>query len=143
MAPYTGQKYNGKETVIYWLAGGGTVDLTGDSRDLSINEQASEIDVTTRGNAQADARDYLADVPERTFQLQSLDTRGNSQAWDQIAIADQGTLVWYPEGTAVGKRRETATATLLQKNRTYPYNNAVTIDLQGRLNSAIAQDTVS
>jgi hypothetical protein len=144
MAPYTGVKYNAKDTCIYWLPStGGTVDLTGDSRDLSIGEQANDIDVTTRGNAQMDARDYLTDSPERTWQLQSLDTRGTAQGWHQLSIGDTGTLRWYDEGTATGKRMEQAAATVQQRNRTYPYNNATTIDLQGKLTSAITQTLVT
>lgn len=142
--PYTGVKYNAKETEIrFYPSGGGTIILTGDSRDLTINEQANEIDVTTRGNAQDGASDFLDDVPARTWQLQSLDTRGTAQAWDNLHIGDTGTLMWWPEGSATGKRQEVAAARVLQRNRTYPYNNAATIELQGRLTSAITKTVVS
>lgn len=142
--PYTGVKYNAKETEIRWYPStGGTIILTGDSRDLTINEQANEIDVTTRGNAQDGASDFLDDVPARTWQLQSLDTRGTAPAWDNLHIGDTGTLIWWPEGSASQKRQESAPARVLQRNRTFPYNNATTIDLQGRLTGPITKTVVS
>lgn len=136
-------KYSGKELVVHWLSGGGTVDLTADSRTFEYNEEASEIDVTTRENAVNDEQDFLGGPTGRTWQYSALDTRGTNQAWAQLDINDTGTLMWYPEGTASGKRKESALVLLRQRQYQSPYNDAVTVTMGGRLTSAITKTTVS
>jgi hypothetical protein len=137
-------KYSGKELVVHWLPStGGTVNFTADSRTFEHSGEAGEINVTTRSDAILNAEAFLAGPTGRTWQLQALDTRGTAQAWEQIVEGDEGTIRWWPEGTASGKRQREAAALVRQIQFQSPYDNAAQVTVGGRLTAAISKTTVT
>jgi hypothetical protein len=133
-------KYSGKELVVHWLPASG---VTADSRTFEHSGEASEIDVTTRSDAITNSQAFLAGPTGRTWQLQALDTRGTAQAWEQVAEGDEGTIRWWPEGTATGKRQREAAALVRQTQFQSPYDNAAQVTVGGRLTSAITKTVVT
>jgi hypothetical protein len=138
-------KYHGKDTLIFWIpAVGAAIDLTGSSRSIEIDEKGNSIDVSTRDDLQANTRQKLADIPDRTWNAGGLDTTpGSSRKWRTIAVGDTGSLLMYPLGsTGSGKPVEKATAVILGRNYSSPHDNAASWKLDGELTSDIA-DTVT
>jgi len=118
-------KYKGSALFIQFVGGMGTVDLTGDSRVVTVAEQSQRLDVTTRGDA---AKRFLNETPEITVSINGLDGSGTAvtnQNWDRLNVGDSGTLTWGPEGTATGYRKRTPAARLNSKNFNSPYDGAV------------------
>lgn len=119
-------KYKGSALYVHFTnATLGTVDLTGDSRVMTVAEQSQRIDVTTRGDS---AKRFINETPEITITLTGLDGSGTANTnwnWDRINVGDTGTVVWGPEGTATGYRKRTLVSRMNSKNFNSPYDNAV------------------
>lgn len=142
MAPTT--KYHGKLTAVFWRETGGSfIDVSGASRQFGVEQSGNEIDVSTRDDKNADATQYLVDVPGRTATLAGLDTTpAASRVWHDINIGDTGTLLWYPLGTSgTGKPYEYGDATVTKANYASPHDNAATWDLAWRINTALGSGT--
>ena len=119
-------KYKGSALYVAFLsATRGTVDLTGDSRTVQVQEQAQRLDVTTRGDS---AKRFLNETPEITVTINGLDGTGSGSAnwlWDTFNSGDSGTLVWGPDGTASSYRKKSLAVRLNTKSFNSPYDNAV------------------
>lgn len=125
------QKYKGSALYVAFMnATLGTVDLTGDSRVFTAQEQSQRQDVTTRGDS---AKRFLNETPEITCTLTGLDGSGTANTnwnWDRLNVGDTGTVVWGPEGTATGYRKRSLAARLNQKEFNSPYDNATEWSLE-------------
>lgn len=138
-------KYHGKDTLLFWIpTGGAAIDLTGSSRSIEVDEKGNSIDVSTRDDLQANTRQKLADIPERTFNAGGLDTTpGSSRKWRTIKVGDTGSMLIYPMGTGTtGLPVEKAAAVILGRNFNSPHDNAAAWKLNGEYTSDIA-DTVT
>jgi hypothetical protein len=136
-------KYHGKVTAVYWKESGGSfVDVSGASRQFGIDQSGNEIDVSTRDDKNADATQYLVDVPGRTATLAGLDTTPHaSRVWHDLHIGDTGQLLWYPLGVGASKPYEYGDASVTKATYSSPHDNAATWDLAWRINTAIAEGT--
>jgi hypothetical protein len=131
-------KYHGKQTVLMYAATvntAPTVDLSGSSRTISVNEQGQEIDVSTRDDLVADSTAYLTNPPQRSVQLQGLDTTPqNSRTWDSIDVGDTGRVAVYPLGSSpTGSPYQIGNVVCTQSNYSSPHDNAATYDVQWRV----------
>lgn len=139
-------KYHGKNSAIIWRkTGGSAVDLSGSSRKIGLQEQASDIDVSTRDDAIANQQATLVGVPSRTATVEGLDTTPqSSRTWRTgIAIGDAGQLAIYPEGTGSGKYYELMDATVQNTNFDSPHDNAASWKLDWKVTTAPASGQVS
>lgn len=139
------QKYHGGKTRILWaptIDSAPTIDLSGSSRTIEVQESGNQIDVSTRDDFDEGGTSYLSSPPERTINLQGLDTTpDSSRTWNDIDVMDQGTVAVYPEGSAgTGKAFWQGNATVTNKNYSSPHDNGANYQLQFRVNGAWAQD---
>lgn len=124
----SGTKYRGTATYFRFRPsiadGGGTVDIYTESRTFEVNEQASTIDVTVRGDT---GKANLTDVPDITIKCGGLDyeagTTSPTPEWDRIEQGMRGTVEWAPEGTATGRRKRSLKCIVKTKSHTSPYDN--------------------
>src|SRR5512146_77122 len=109
----------------------GSVALSADHRAFSTSETQETIDATAGSDT------YEQTIPRfttATGHATLVAQTAGSVLWAAIAPGTQGTLEWGPEGTAAGKQKFTAgTATVTTRNRDFPYDNVVTIDIDWKL----------
>lgn len=129
-------KYNGKDLKVWWIYSGGTVDLTGDSREFTWNKEINEIDAVTRGST---AMEVLPDLPTIGASLNSLDTAGTAQAWENLDTSQEGTIRWAPNGTATPNRKYEMPAIVQSVEVEYPHNDVVTVSIGWRGQSTISK----
>lgn len=98
------EKYHGKNTVVLYAATvnvAPTINLSGTSRSVEVDEQANEIDVSTRDDFLEDATQFLTGPPGRTVQLQGMDTTPhNTRTWASVDLGDAGRVAVYPLGSS-------------------------------------------
>lgn len=129
-------KYTGKDMVIFF----GTVNVSGQGRQLEISQSADEIDVTTYGS---DDKEFIVGMLEREGSLEILDDDTNSLIRTKTAPGSSGSLVWFPQGSVSGKPRfDVGTAVVREQNLSYPYDDAVMMDVTLRLSGAVTETSV-
>lgn len=127
-------RYSGKDLYVEWIDTSGTLVISGDYRTLDIPETADEIDAS----AGSDTRKVtLAGQVAASWTFEMLQQSAGTALFDRVAPQSTGTLRWSPEGTASGKQKKSAAATILGRNETFPYNDVVTL----RLNGSLTADT--
>lgn len=131
-------KYHGRATVLLYADAPDVapdIDLSGSSRTIEIQQSGNQIDVSTRDDFMADSTAYLAAAPERTLNLQGLDTTpDSSREWNDITVGDIGRVAVYPEGmTGSGKPYEIGNVVCTNKNYNSPHDNAATYQVQWRV----------
>src|SRR5689334_4312351 len=97
-------KYNAKVSVIMYAAAvdtAPTVDLSGSSREITVDESGNTQDVSTRDDYLANSTAFLSFPPSRTVGVNGIDTTPNSsRTWHNIAVGDAGRVAVYPLGSA-------------------------------------------
>lgn len=129
-------KYTGKDMVIFF----GTVNISGQGRQLEIGQSADEIDVTTYGS---DDKEFIVGMLEREASLEVLDDDTSSQIRTVTQAGSSSSLIWFPQGSVTGKPKfSVGTAVVREQNISYPYDDAVMMDLTLRLSGAVTETTV-
>lgn len=129
-------KYTGKDMVIFF----GTVNISGQGRQLEISQSADEIDVTTYGS---DDKEFIVGMLEREASLEILDDDTSSTIRDATKAGSSSSLIWFPQGSVTGKPKfSVGTAVVREQNISYPYDDAVMMDLTLRLSGAVTEATV-
>ena len=130
-----GTKYSGKD--MYATFGG--VSVAGFGRSLEVNQQANDIDVSTYGTQD---QEFIAGPVGRSATLQVLDDADASTVRQKFGPGSTGTLIWAPQGTGSGKPKFTVgTAVVTEANISYPYDDAVVIDVTLRLSGNVTEGT--
>lgn len=133
-------KYRGQQTVMLYAAAENTaptVDLSGTSRTIEVQEQGNEIDTTTRDDLVAGGQSSLATSPARTINAQGLDTTPTaSRTWHGIAVGDLGRTAVYPYGTATGAVYEIGNVVCTTRHYNSPHDGAATWQLNFKVNGA-------
>jgi predicted secreted protein len=128
-------KYTGKDMYVKF----GTLSVAGQGRNLEVNQSADDIDVTTYGST---AKEFLAGLIDRAATLQVLDDNASTTIRVAFTPGSSSSLVWFPIGTASGNPKFTvATAVVTQANISYPYDDAVLMDVSMRLSGAVTEST--
>jgi hypothetical protein len=136
-------EYSGSALHVAWITSAGTATLTGKQRTFRTSETADEIDATG-GSDQAAV--FLPKFTASEASISVVDTLGSqgtagTATWAALAPQVQGTLKWYPEGTAAGNQVFTQAAVALGRDREFPYDNAVTWDARWRLSGSQTMGT--
>ena len=117
----------------------GTLDISGQGRNLEVAESGAEIDVTTYGSTD---KEFLVGLTERTGTLQVLDDATASAVRVALGVGSQGSLTWFPQGTASGSPKfQVGTARVRERNISYPYDDAVSMAVTIRLSGAVTEST--
>jgi hypothetical protein len=134
------QKYRGQTTVLMYAPAidtAPTVDLSGTSRTIEVQEQGNEIDTTTRDDLVEGGQSSLATSPSRTINAQGLDTTPDaSRKWHAISVGDLGRAAVYPMGKSVGDPYEIGNVVVTNRNYSSPHDNAPTWQLNFKVNGA-------
>lgn len=140
-------KYNGKTTVVLYAATintAPTIDLSGTSRTVEIDEAGQEQDVSTRDDKMENGTAYISDAPQRTINVDGLDTTPvAARTWHNIAVSDAGRIAVYPYGTAAGSPYEIGNVVNTKRNYNSPHDNAAKWQLSFRVNGAWTNGTTS
>lgn len=126
-------RYAGSSLVVNWIHAGGTTDLSADFRSLSTSEEVDDIDSSAGDDTY---RAHLPSLADATAELEFLDTSGTavgSVQWVAIAPRTEGTLQWQPEGTASGAQCHSAAAYVQARNREFPYDDVVSVNVTFQL----------
>lgn len=128
-------KYAGEDLQLKWNA----TDISGVSRNLEIEEETKEIDVTAYGSA--DYEYITTKKRNRRASFMVLDDTGGSATEAALDAGNSGTLIYGPQGTAAGKPKKTVQAVILRNRKTYPHDDAVQFNVELRLSGAITGGT--
>ena len=142
----TTTKYHGKAAVLLYAAAfdtAPTVDLSGSSRTIEVDESGQEQDVSTRDDKVANGTAYLADAPQRAVNLDGLDTTpSNTRTWHNVKVADSGRVAVYPLGSSpTGLPYEIGNAVCTKRNLSSPHDNAAKYQLSWRISGAWTDGT--
>lgn len=128
-------KYTGKDMFVKF----GTLNVSGQGRNLEIQQSADEIDVTAYGSVD---KEFIVGKTERQASLEVLDDAADSTVRLKMAVGSLDSLTWFPLGTASGNPKfSVGTAIVLENNISYPYDDAVLMSISLRLSGAVTEGT--
>ena len=135
----TTTKYNGSGTVLMYAATvstAPTIDLSGSSRAIGIDQSGKEQEVSTRDDVVANATAYLSGPPERSVTISGLDTTPhNTRTWNAIAVSAAGRVAVYPLGSSpTGLPYEIGNVIATKSSYESPHDSAAKWDLAWRVN---------
>lgn len=117
-------KYTGKDLFLSFAGSGGTVTLSTDYRSLSTNPSIGLVDVS----AGADTfKTYLTTLKDGSFEYSGLLLAAGTAVTNALREGCTGTLTIGPEGTVVGKPKETYPVIALGPKVNYPYSDVVEV----------------
>ncbi len=120
-------RFTGRDLVTIWAYTGGSVSLEDDFRSLDVGEDVNDAD-STAGND--DYSGHLPTFTDASADFEMLGTTGSGTLhWNRIKPRTEGTLYWYPEGTASTKPQHYAPAYIQSRSRTYPFDDVVDVKL--------------
>ncbi len=134
-------RYTGKDLYVAFTPDGGTlVDLSGDYRELSVEEEANLADVTAGNDTHENS---VATTNKGSAKLSMLDESGSSGSTIRAAIKQgtKGTLEWGPEGHSTGDVKMSATAIVKKRSLKYPYDDAVELEAEFELQDDVTEGT--
>lgn len=120
-----------------YLKFGSTV-LSADHRSFEPNEEIGVVDASAGSD---EARSYVTTLKDGRASAELVDQTGGTALWAAVKQGTSGTLEWGPEGTASTKPKHTATAIVLNRRKSIPYDGIVAISIEWQLNTVVT-DTV-
>jgi hypothetical protein len=120
-----------------------TIDLSGSSRNIQLQEQGQEQDVSTRDDYIANSTAYITNPPQRSITLQGRDTTPNSsRTWNNVDVSNAGRVAIYPLGSSpTGLPYEIGNVVCTNSSWTGPADNAAEYEIQWRVNGAWSTGT--
>ena len=131
--------YRGKNVVVEF--GATPVDISGDGRSVSFEQNADILDDTTYGD---DNKTKQAGLLDGTGSFEALDTTGDwSGVWEAIAPGVSDTMIVYPEGKTVGNRKSSFTAVIKSRSLDMPYEDLAKVSMSFEISGAVTEATVT
>jgi hypothetical protein len=132
-------KYNGSGSKLLYVGTvdtAPTIDLSGSSREITIDESGKEQEVSTRDDVQANATAYLSGPPERSVDINGLDTTPHaSRTWAAINVGDAGRVAVYPLGSSpTGLPYKIGNVIATKSNYSSPHDTAAKWQVSWRVN---------
>jgi len=125
--------YTGKDLFLSFAGSGGTVTLSTEYRSLNTNPSIGLVDVS----AGADTfKTYLTTLKDGSFDYAGLMQTGGTLVTNALREGCMGTLTVAPEGTVVGKPKETYPVIVLGPKVNYPYSDVVEVSATFQQNGA-------
>jgi len=124
MATNASNRYTGELLHISFKG----VVLQADFRSVSVTESTDTVDVSAGASR---ARTYIRTLNAAEITIEYLEqlTTAGSAIRTALALNADGTLIYAPEGTAVGKPRYSCIAMVTGVDRTYPYDDIVSVSV--------------
>jgi len=121
------QRYVGKDLVVHFIYSGGTVTLSGDQTAMNVNMVTGSADVSAGNDVY---RQRIPTLTDNNADMTSFSIGANGTAtWGVLSNGTQGTLVYYPQGTASGLPKGGFPAFIANKNHAYPFEGGVTLNV--------------
>jgi len=144
MAPTV--KYNGAASALLYVGTintAPTIDLSGSSRQITIDESGKEQEASTRDDVIANATAYLSGPPERSVGISGLDTTPSaSRTWAAIDVGDAGRVAVYPLGSSpTGLPYRIGNVIATKSNYDSPHDTAAKWQVSWRVNGVWAAGT--
>lgn len=134
-------RFTGHDLAVCWAYTGGSVFLEDDYRTLNVNEDVNDANSTAGNDTYAG---HLPTYTDATIAFEMLGTTGSGTAhWTKLAPRTEGTLHWWPEGTASTKPYHYAACYIASRERAYPYADVVTVNLGFQPNGVITDSVVA
>jgi hypothetical protein len=126
-------EYVGANMYLAWVYSGGTVNLHADERTVSLNPSIDFADTTAGSDAR---KTRLSTVADMAVSFAGVAQTGGTAFEDALAPGTQGTVIFGPEGTAVGTRKHTIGAFSQGAKYSFKYADVteVTCDWMGNGN---------
>lgn len=141
-------KQLGKHLIVKWLPDGGTypadaISIAVKSRNFKVSAKSNSTDTSVREDVLAGTRDKTPGVPDRTAQLAGLDTDETTPDWETLEVGDIGTLYWFRQGEATGKKYKHAAAQVAGTDFGSPYDGPQDWTIDFDITETPASATVS
>ena len=120
-------RMTGAALAVCWTYSGGSIWLNDDFRSFDVSRDVNDVDSTAGDDTYAG---HLPTFADASADLNMLGTTSMGTAFfTHLAPRTEGTVYWYPEGTAVAKPKHYAQAYIQTFNDTLPYDNVREIDV--------------
>lgn len=119
-------RYSGKNLDIHWAYSSGTTALEADFRSLSITEDQESADSTAGDDTYKTFIATFADA-KAEVQLVQQDGTSGTTTWGVLAPNTEGTLHWFPSGSAAGSIWYYMPAFVSSRNQEFPYDDVVSL----------------
>lgn len=130
-------KYTGKDMSIKF----GTTNISAQGRSLEVGQTADEIETTGYGDSE---KTYIAGKTERQVTLEVMDDSTSTTVRTALTPGSASSLTWFPIGTVSGNPKFSfATATVIENNLSYPYDDVVLMSVTIRGSSPLVESTAS
>ena len=132
-------RYTGKDLYVQWVYSGGTVELNGDFRTLTVSEETDTDDASAGADTH---RSYEPTLGDTTIELEMLDNDAAfNTVWPALKPQTKGTLTWGPQGTATGKPKRSVPALVNSRDHEIPYDGMVNITVEFQAQDWISDST--
>ena len=134
--------YSGSALDVKWLYGSGTTVMSGDYKTFTYNPSIDLLDQSAGSDAN---KTYITALKDGRCAFNGLLQSGTS-AGGTVMLANliegySGTLVWSPEGTAVGKPKYTQPAIVMGAAWNVPFAGLIEISSDFQCNGARTDGT--
>lgn len=113
-------------------------EIGDETRDFSYDDEADEIDVTTRGDGVKVYEDGLAEI---SASISGLFLEEDTPYWDLLPKGGRGDIRWGNGAKVTGAPMESSTYKVTGRSKSMGYADANTGTINMRLNSAIVDGT--
>ena len=113
---------------VYFVTAGGTADLSGDYRSLSVTRQQETVDASA-GNDTARAEIAALKTFAASLETTYIGTAG-SAAFALCTLGATGTLQYYPLGTATGSPRGAIPVIVQDQTIEFAYDDMTTVTIE-------------
>ena len=132
----------GSTVVADWIQAAATTTITGDHKGFSYTPSLSMIDESAGADSQ---KIYLVGVKDGSMTynavFQGSDSSGGTTTFSTLAEGNEGTLKWYPNGTAAGRSYFSAKAISQGVGYSYPYDNVVEVTVNWQQSGTRSEGT--
>ena len=124
---------DGKNASVSWICSAGTIALDTDQRNCSYTPSVDFYDQSAGADGN---KTYISGAKDGQFSWSALYQGSGTVITNALVEGASGTIVYGPEGTAVGKPKMTFAALSQGASWTQPYNGLVEISCNFQQNGA-------
>jgi len=110
-------------------------EITSRFRTFDENQETGLVDKSAGADT---GRSYIANLDDGSVTMEFLNEADGTVLWALVAPAEEGTLIWAPEGTAAAKEKRTVDAIVKSRRRSIVFDDVVKITVEFQFNGAVA-----
>ena len=134
-------RFVGKDLAVTWAYTGGSVALEADFKSFKVSEEVQDADSTAGDDTHAG---HLPTFTDASAEIEMLGTTNSGTLhWSRLAPRTEGTVYWYPEGTASTKPSHYAPAYIQSREREYPFDDVAAVTVGFQCQGDITDGTVA